>query len=465
MTLRTRLTLAVAAIVAVAVFAGAVASLYSTNSELRSETDKFLLTRSQRFTQDGGRGFELGGPPDRGRGREQQPLVDFDAVTQVINSSGTVVSALPDQPLLPVDQRDATLARSGATTTVRFRDVTVGGVDYRMVTAPLRSGGAVQIARAVTETNDVLRVLRNRLVLIVLFGTALAAMVAWALARRTIRPIQNLTATTERIASTQDLATPIPVAGDDEVARLSASFNSMLAALATSRDQQKRLIADASHELRTPLTAVRTNIEFLERAGTLDPTERQALLSETRLELAELTTLVAELVELATDARSDEPITEVDLAQVADDVAARFRRRSGREITVTVQDAEVVDGRRAMLERAVSNLVDNALKFSDPPAAVDITVDHAAIEVADRGPGIAPEHRTRVFDRFYRSDAARARPGSGLGLSIVAQIAAVHVGTVSVHGRPGGGTVARLELPFDTSHAESAPPAPSNATS
>ena len=453
MTLRTRLTLAVAAIVAAAVLAGAGASLYSTKAELRSETDKFLLTRSERFTQDGGRpgSPDFGGPPDRGRGRQQQPLVDFDAVTQVINSAGTVVSALPDQPLLPVDATDAALARAGASGRPRLRNVTIDDVDYRMVTAPLPNGNAVQIARAVTEANDVVRVLRNRLVLIVLFGTALAAIVAWALARRTIRPIQNLTATTERIASTQDLTTPIPVAGDDEVARLATSFNSMLAALAMSREQQKRLVADASHELRTPLTAVRTNIEFLERASTLPAEERQALLAETRLELAELTTVLTELVELATDARSDEPVTEVDLAQIAEDVAARFRRRSGRTVTVTIHDAEVVDGRRSMLERAVSNLVDNALKFSDPPAPVDIVVDRGTIEVADRGPGIAPQDQARVFDRFYRSDAARTRPGSGLGLSIVAQIAAVHVGSVSMHARPGGGTVARLQLPVEPS--------------
>ena len=154
-----------------------------------------------------------------------------------------------------------------------------------------------------------------------------------------------------------------------------------------------------------------------------------------------------ELVELATDARNDEPVAAVDLAEVTSEVAARYRRRSGRVITLTTTDAAVVEGRRAMLDRAVSNLVDNALKFSAPTGAVDVTVAGACIEVADRGPGVPADERGRVFDRFYRTTEARGRPGSGLGLSIVRQIAEVHHGTVSLHARDGGGTVARLELP------------------
>lgn len=451
MTLRTRLTLAVAAVVAAAVVAGAFAAHLSTQTELRNEADKFLTTRAGRFTQDqdgdrNGGGLDIGpgpGPEGRPPGRNG-PLLELDAVTQVLNRDGNITSSVAGQPTLPVDATDTAIAAHGGT---RRRDVHIDGVHYRMLTAGLPQGGAVQLARNVTETDDVLAVLRSRLVIIVLLGTALAAVAAWLLARRTTAPIHRLTDTAERIAATQDLTTPIPVRGHDDVGRLAASFNAMLGALAMSREQQKRLVADASHELRTPLTAVRTNIEFLERAaGTLSPAERGRLLAETRLELAELTTLVTELVELATDVRTDEPVTEVDLAQVAEDVAARFRRRTGRVITVALDDAAVIDARRAMVERAVSNLVDNALKFSDSPFAVDLCVKGRAVEVADRGPGIAAADRERVFDRFYRADGARTRPGSGLGLSIVAQIAEAHGGSVSVRERPGGGTVARLEL-------------------
>ena len=450
MTLRTRLTLAVAAIVAAAVAAGALAAHVSTRSELRGEVDAFLLERAERFARAPGGIVDIGGQGPGGRPgrpggeRGNPPLVELDAVTQVINRDGRITSSVTGEPALPIDAGDQQLA--SARGEPRLRDITVDGEHYRLVTASLPGGGAVQIARSLEESDDVLGVLRARLLGIALLGTALAALAAWALARRTTGPIHRLTETSERIAATQDLTTPIPVTGTDEVGRLAASFNAMLAALATSREQQKRLVADASHELRTPLTAVRTNIEFLERADRLPAGERAQLLAETRLELAELTTLVSELVDLATDARSDEPVVEVDLRQVAEDVAARFRRRSDREISVDAGRAAVIDGRRSMIERAVSNLVDNALKFSDAPAPVEIRVDGSAIEVLDRGPGIPAAERDRVFDRFYRADAARTRPGSGLGLSIVAQIAEAHGGRASMGERAGGGTVARLEL-------------------
>jgi two-component system sensor histidine kinase MprB len=315
----------------------------------------------------------------------------------------------------------------------------------------VKGGGAVQVARRVSEEHDVLDVLRTRLVLIALGGIALAALVAWLVMRRATRPIERLTKTSEHIAATQDLTTPIPVKGHDEVGRLAASFNTMLIALDTSREQQQRLVVDASHELRTPLTAVRTNIDFLGRATTLDAEQRAQLIAETRLELDELTNLVSEMVELATDVRSEEPIEAISLGDVATDVAARFRRRTGKEIVVDVAGRAEVEGRHAMLDRAVSNLVDNALKFSPNGEPVQMTVRGGVVEVADRGPGIAGEDRERVFDRFYRATTARTLPGSGLGLSIVAQIAVLHGGSVALEARAGGGTIARLTLPVTSS--------------
>ena len=262
---------------------------------------------------------------------------------QTIDADGTVTNTLPGQPSLP-DRRRRTAPSRRSPSPSRYRDVTVGDEQYRMITVSLRNGGAVQIARQVSETDDVLDVLRNRLVLIALAGIALAALAAWLVMRRATRPIEQLTETAEHIAATQDLTTPIPVRGNDEVGRLAASFNTMLIALDTSREQQQRLVVDASHELRTPLTAVRTNIDFLGHATTLDADERAQLIAETRLELDELTNLVSEMVELATDVRSEEPIEPVSLAEVATDVAARFRRRTGKEIAVDVDDAGTVDG-------------------------------------------------------------------------------------------------------------------------
>ena len=450
MSLRTRLTLIVAVIVAVAVVGGAYAAHVSTQNVLRDETDKFLQERASGFVHQpsGDLGGDFGGAPTDADDRHGQ-FFEFDAVQQTIDRNGTITNSLPGQAALPIDAEDRAIARTAGQS--HYRDVTVDGQQYRMITASLRNGGAVQIARKVSETDDVLDVLRTRLVIIALAGIAFAALAAWLVMRRATRPIEQLTDTAERIAETQDLTTPIAVKGDDEVGRLAASFNTMLIALDTSREQQQRLVVDASHELRTPLTAVRTNIDFLGHATTLDADERAQLIDETRLELDELTNLVSEMVELATDVRSEEAVEPVALADVVDDVATRFRRRTGTDINVTIipsdgTDGGVVDGRRAMLDRAVANLVDNALKFSPSGAAVDVTVRGTTIEVADRGPGVDAEDRARVFDRFYRATSARTLPGSGLGLSIVSQIATLHGGTVTLDAREGGGTVARLAL-------------------
>jgi two-component system sensor histidine kinase MprB len=448
--LRTRLTVIVAVIVAVAVVGGAYAAQLSAHDALQNETDKFLHERAAGIVErpPGGGGF-TGAPTDNDDDGDHRPNFEFDALQQIIDRSGRVTVSLPGQSALPVDAQDRAIARDGGGS--RYRDVTIDGESYRMITVALRSGGAVQVARQVSETDDVLDVLRNRLVIIALACIALAALAAWLVMRRATRPIERLTETAEHIAATQDLTTPIPVKGEDEVGRLAASFNTMLIALDTSREQQRRLVVDASHELRTPLTAVRTNIDFLGHATTLDADERAQLIAETRLELDELTNLVTEMVDLATDVRSEEPIEPVVLADVAQDVATRFRRRSGTEITVTIvqedgADTGTVEGRRVMLDRAVANLVDNALKFSPPGAPVDVTVRGTTVEVADRGPGVDPEDRGRVFDRFYRATSARTQPGSGLGLSIVSQIADLHGGTVTLDARDGGGTVARLAL-------------------
>jgi len=443
--LRTRLTVIVAAIVALAVVGGAYAAQVTAQHALRDETDKFLHDRAAGIVAQPPDNGDFGGAPTDEDHDNHGRLFEFDAIQQTIDRAGTVTNSLPGQPSLPIDAEDRELARAHGAS--HYRDVTIDGESYRMITASLRNGGAVQIARKVSETDDVLDVLRTRLVIIALAGIALAALAAWLVMRRATRPIEKLTDTAEHIAETQDLATPIPVKGDDEVGRLANSFNTMLIALDTSREQQQRLVVDASHELRTPLTAVRTNIDFLGRATTLGAEERAQLIAETRLELDELTNLVSEMVELATDVRSEEAVEPVALADVANDVATRFRRRTGTDIDVEIaSDAAVVDGRRAMLDRAVANLVDNALKFSPSGAAVDVMVHGRTIEVADRGPGIDADDRDRVFDRFYRATSARTLPGSGLGLSIVSQIATLHGGTVTLEPRDGGGTVARLSF-------------------
>ena len=449
MSLRLRLTLVVAVTFALVVIGCTYAAHVSASSQLRSETDAFLVQRSQRFTQappgevpeggqdadDNGRG---GGPPGG------PALADPDAITQIIDSSGAVLTYTNGQPRLPVDAHDRQLAASGGRP--HFRDITINGESYRMLSVALGHNRAVEVARSIDADHDVLNALDTRLLLIALAGTIVAASLAWLIARRTVRPIEDLTKTATYVAATQDLDNPISVSRRDEVGRLATSFNSMLDALRTSREQQRRLVLDASHELRTPLTALRTNIDLLRRAKTLEVEQRDELLGETDVELRELTDLVSELVELATDTHTEEAVEQVELGELVERVVQRQQRRSGREITLAVEDPALVVGRVTLLERAVTNLVDNALKFSLRDTAVEVTVRGGTVEVLDRGTGIDSADLPHVFDRFYRATTARAVPGSGLGLAIVEQIAELHGGTIALRPRDGGGIVATLDL-------------------
>jgi two-component system sensor histidine kinase MprB len=221
----------------------------------------------------------------------------------------------------------------------------------------------------------------------------------------------------------------------------------MLKALGASRQQQQQLVADASHELRTPLTSLRTNIELLAKSIDMDVVEKQELLSDVTFELGELTAMVSELVELATDAQvEEEPVSRVDLADLVEQVAERARRRTGRTIEVDADDV-MIEGRPGMLERAVGNLVDNAHKWSPPDESIEILVRGGTVEVIDHGPGIEEADRSLVFDRFYRATRARAMPGSGLGLAIVKQVVDLHGGRVWADETTEGGARVGFEIP------------------
>jgi two-component system sensor histidine kinase MprB len=452
MNLRLRLLLVVATTFAVVVVGCVYAAHVSTRQELRSETDRFLMQRAQQPNIAGGFGGH--GPPPTGGDNGAIPneqgggpqLAEPDAIVQLLDAQGAVVRSIANQPAIPVDATDKQIAAHGGN--ARYRTVTIKGTEYRVLTTALRDGGAAQIARSIADTNNVISTLDLRLLLIALIGTAVAAALAWLIARRIVRPVEQLTLATEQIARTQELDQHIEIGRHDELGRLASSFNTMLAALGSSRAQQRRLVMDASHELRTPLTALRTNIELLQRAGSLDDAQRTELIDAAQIELTELGDLVGELVDLATDARAEEPAQPVDLGNLVEQVIERERRRSGRTITLVRDSAAVVDVRAASIDRAVHNLVSNAAKFSPAGTAIDVEVDGGVIEVRDRGVGIAAEERELVFDRFYRATEARSQPGSGLGLAIVRQIAELHGGTIELQARDGGGTVARLTLPL-----------------
>ena len=281
-----------------------------------------------------------------------------------------------------------------------------------------------------------------------LAGVIAAGMAGWAVARNGLRPVRRLTQAVEDIARTEDL-TPLPVEGDDEIARLAAAFNQMLTALAASRDRQRQLVADAGHELRTPLTSLRTNIDLLTQAGEggLPPEARAELLDDVRAQIEEMTTLIGDLVELARDEPLTHVVESVDLSEVVYRALVRVRRRApGLTFDVDAQPWWVV-GEPAPLERAVTNLLDNAAKWSPPGGTVTVRLRDGVLTVEDEGPGISPDDLPHVFDRFYRSEESRSMPGSGLGLSIVRQVMERHAGSVEAGTRASGGARLTVVLP------------------
>ncbi|MGB0112235.1 MAG: HAMP domain-containing sensor histidine kinase [Ilumatobacteraceae bacterium] len=455
MTLRTR----VVVIVSTLVIAGiAIASFFaydSTRRELVQETDRFLdqradeLVGGQRQQPQNSPGNDNGnnnansnnGNGD-GSGGDTTPRLtdDPDALSQTLDRNGAITASSAEA--LPVTEADIAVA-DGATSITR--DIALDGAPYRMITQHDRKGGAVQVARATSGTEDVLAGLRTQLLVFGVALAVLAALLGWLLMRRTTQPLEDLTRATERVAATSDL-TPLRLDRNDEVGRLANSFDSMLGALALSREQQQRLVQDAAHELRTPLTSLRANIELLDRARNLPEDELDALLGGLDAEVQELSQLFDELIQLATDASAGPHAdVDVDLADVVDGAVDRFVRRTGREVSVASEPTPM-RGDPALLERAVTNLLGNAHKFSAETTPITVELRDRRVTVTDHGPGIPADERERVFDRFYRSDVARSQPGSGLGLAIVRQIAEQHGGSASAGETADGGATVSFSV-------------------
>ncbi len=276
-------------------------------------------------------------------------------------------------------------------------------------------------------------------------------MLGLGVARAVLAPVRRLTEAAEDVSETRDLSRRIDVGGRDELSRLAATFNTMLAALEDSARAQRQLVADASHELRTPLTSLRTNIEVLSRADTLPSGERGKLLHDVTEQLGEMTALIAELVELARgdQAPSEPEDVRLDLA-TADAIERTRRNRPGIVFRAELEET-MVRGVPPTIERAISNLLDNAAKWSPPGGEVEVAVRDGEVSVRDHGPGIGAEDLPFVFDRFYRADSARGMPGSGLGLAIVRQVAESHGGSVTAEAAEGGGTRLRLRLGHEPS--------------
>lgn len=381
-----------------------------------------------------------------GRGPANRAILqtETDAITQVVLPDGRVLGR-QENPELPIDEADRSLTPGSLD--INRRTVIIRGHQFKMATIAAADGTLIQVAKDNQIVVDAQRGMRLLLPLFTALAVVVSGAAGWLFARRISRPIETLAATAESIAETQDLDRNIEIAGNDEVSQLARSFNSMLAALRDSSERQRRLVQDASHELRTPLTSLRANAELLERAALSD-SDKSAILADIKAEVDELTELSSELNALATDQRRAEAVEQVDLADIAGEIATRASRRTSSPVTVHAGTDTMVAARPHQLERAISNMVDNAIKFSNGESAVEIHVGARRIEVRDHGPGIADADKPLVFDRFYRATATRSMPGSGLGLAIVAQFAHDHGASPYVLDNAGGGAIVGLQFPL-----------------
>ncbi|MEN9552413.1 MAG: two-component histidine kinase MprB [Actinomycetota bacterium] len=379
-----------------------------------------------------------------GRGPANRAILqtETDSITQVVLPDGRILGR-QENPVLPIPD-DAKSLTPGSSN-VKKSTITINSHQFKVFTVAASDGTLIQVAKDNQIVIDAQRGMRVLLPLFAFMAVVISGGAGWLFARRISQPLENLAETAESIAATQDLDRNIDIPGNDEVSQLARSFNTMLAALRDSSERQRRLIQDASHELRTPLTSLRANAELLERS-TLPDADRAAILADIKAEVDELTDLSSELNALATDQRAAEVVSPVDLAELAHEIASRASRRTTSPVTVHVTDEHIVSARPHQLERALSNLVDNAIKFSNGESDVEIHVGAHRVEVRDHGPGISNEDKPKVFDRFYRATATRSMPGSGLGLAIVAQFADDNNAHTYVLDNAGGGTIVGLQF-------------------
>lgn len=483
MTLRAKIVLLLAALAASATAAIGVVTYRTTSRELVDTVDRSLETAASRIVRmpdssydpdgdgvadgpgdrdgDGDGGGGGGGGGDNGRPRRggDDGGAFFEQIRwQVIDADGTILlsSSADVVDVGDIDRRVAIDADDDALRTVEV--ATGDGVErLRVLTVPFL-GGALMMSRSLAEQDAIVSSILQRTLLAVVVVIAVTLLAGWLIARQVTRRLEHLTATAGTVADTGRLDVHVPVDGADETGQLGRAFSRMLDALQRSKNSQQQLVQDAGHELRTPLTSLRTNVSVLRRNfGSLTAEQREQLLADLDSETRELTDLVNELVQLATDQRDDEPIQFVQLSDIAERAAARARRRTTREIFVITDDSSL-HGQPAAIERAVQNLVDNACKFA-PTGAIEVTVRGGVVSVRDHGPGLDPADIPQLFDRFYRAVGTRSLPGSGLGLSIVKSVADAHGGSVfarnAVDG--AGGAEVGIVLPSTPPGHDTAP--------
>ncbi len=476
--LRTRITLVVVAATLLAIAVSVVSSYRGVTGLVSDQFDRALVDRAD----------AVAAVLDAGRVPAERP----DTTEQLLLPDGTVRPLSPGRPALPVPPGALAVARAGEGAVTD--EITVGDRTYGVLARGRGEGhGALVVSQDYAGAEHVDRGFLQRITWTTAASAAACAALSWLLIGRILRPMRRLAGAAERISSTQDLGTALPPAGPDEVGRLTRAFEVMLDALRRSREAQQRLVQNASHELRTPLTSVRGSAELLQRArGRLAPEDEEKILTTLVTESVALDELVRELVELATDRQADEDPVPLDLAAAAEDCADRFRRRTGRVIAVVTVAAATADraadraadgeaagaadeeaagavtvlARPRALHRCIDNLLANAVKFSPADTPVTVVVEAqpsgpagvggratgaaapaGRLSVRDRGPGIGPDEREAVFDRFYRGAGTQSTPGSGLGLAIVHDLVTTDRGTVFAGTGPEGGAEVGFTLP------------------
>ncbi len=447
--LRWRVTLLAASVVAIAVALASIAAYAMVARSLYADVDSQLRARAATLIDNN---FDSLG------------FYSIILAGLYSNDVGVALIFGDDKQYVPPQPTDPPVGADEMAVAAGEREFSLRTVDNQRVLARrTNSGATLVVSQRLEPTREVLDRLAWLMFVVGGCGVVLAAAAGTAVGRTGLRPIARLTAATERIARTDDL-TPIQVTGDDELARLTESFNTMLRALTESRDRQRRLVADAGHELRTPLTSLRTNMELLiasSRPGAprLPEEDMAELRADVMGQIEELSTLVGDLVDLAREDAPETVYDRVDLGEVAERALERARRRRGAIEFVAELRPWFVYGHEAGLERAVLNVLDNAAKWSPGGARVLVTmreVSRGLLELAvdDAGPGIPPAERELVFERFYRTTVSRSMPGSGLGLAIVKQVVTKHGGTITVDASERGGALIRIVLPGEGGRPE-----------
>jgi two-component system sensor histidine kinase MprB len=440
--------------VALAIVVATLAAYIAVRGELRGQVDDSLRDAANAVAQTAPGPGPLPDDvilPPGGPGGPRPPGLAATLV-QRLAPDGTATQPPEVGATLPVSAEAKEIAASG--NGMRFEDADVGGDHLRILTQGSGEEGAVQVAQSLEGTDDVLANLRVVLIVVIAGGIALAALLARRIADRMIAPITRLTDAAERVSETEDLSERIEVGGDDEVGRLAARFNAMLATLERSRGEladsvgaQRQLVADASHELRTPVASLRTDIEVMRDNPGLPDAERGRMLAQIDARIVELGALITDVIELARGDDAEGPVSEVRLDLLAAEAIERMCGHApGREFELTAGES-VVAGRPDRLARAINNLLDNAVKYSPAHEPVEVEVGGGTLTVRDHGPGIPEVELDRVFDRFHRGSGVRDVPGSGLGLAIVKQVAQAHGGSVAAANADGGGAVFSLRLP------------------